>query len=257
MPQISLLINADTRKENFSASEMSKGVVSRDFLIDGIKQKQAFLKGFDFETILFIDKHENISEDDLKELYSICDTVTIRKHTHEPNFNDWTYISTLALARGEYIMHFDQDCNAFTSGKGAVEELFNLLDAWKYVSYPSMFAPNAVNDPSFDYRWASTRFFICKRETLNFTEMIQCQNSYEYVSKKYNPSRMCHWLEHILGLISDSSVYYPPIDYDKLAIFSWASYEPWLLRRLNLYSYEEIKKWLSVRQLNFPNDYHA
>jgi hypothetical protein len=255
MATISICINADTRPEKSNAETMFNGVCNLDFLIEGVKNKQKFFSGFDYETILFIDEHLPLSQNDLQEIRELCDTVVVRKHTSEPNFNDWNYQSALYLCRGEIIAHFDQDTNAFSSSKESVQELINLLDNYKYVSYPSHWSPFAVCDPSFNYMWVSTRFFMCKKDTIDFSELRKLQSNYEYYIQKYNPSKACHWTEHILGNLVSSSVIYPPIDYDKLTIFSWGSYEKWTLRRLNSISYEEIKQFIySKNGVQYPCD---
>lgn len=161
------------------------------------------------------------------------------------------------MATGDYVCHVDQDTAMFSSSQEAVQSLINLLSDFKYLSYPSNCSPNAVHDESFNYRWASTRFFICRRETLNFPEIIKCLTDYEYFCEAYKPSRVCPWLEHFLGLIAKSSVYYPPIELDKCAIFSWGSYQKGLLRQLNDSTYEDVKKFVYEKTIQYPNDIYA
>lgn len=254
--KVSIVINTDTRPERLNDDGLGKGVISRDFLTEGVFNKQKFFEGFDIETILYVDKHEEVSESDMALMQKNCDVVVVRKHKDMPSFNDWNYHEALFMARGDIICHFDQDVAAFTSGKDAVKGLIDLLETHKYVSYPSWWSPNAVDDPSFNYRWASTRFFMCKRETIDFTELRKCILDYDYFVERYKPSRVCPWTEHALGLMADSSVYYPQINHDKLSIFTWGSYYPYLLRRLNGLNYEEIKEWLSARPIQYPVDIH-
>lgn len=257
MPTISIVINADTRPEKSNAEAMFSGVCNTDFLTDGVRNKQKFFSGFDYETILFIDQHLKIDERTLDEISELVDVLVIRKHTNEPNFNDFNYLNALQLARGKYIAHFDQDSSAFSSSKESVQELIDLLEQFSYVSYPSHWSPGAVDDPSFGYMWASTRFFMCKRETLDLTELIKCQIDYNYCYEKYPASKKCHWLEHILGLhakYNGNGVYYPRIELSKLAIFSWRTYEKWTLRRLNELPYSGIQNWLHSHPIQYPND---
>jgi hypothetical protein len=255
--KISAVINVDTRPQRDSIDAMFQGVCNLDFLVDGVKNKIKFLEGFDKEIILYVDEHLPIPYEKLLELQGITDTLIVRKHTSEPSFNDWNYIRGLQMASGDYVIHFDQDCAAFTSGKEAVQEMIDLLETYSYVSYPSHWTPNAVHDPTFNYRWCSTRFFICKRQTLNFPEIIKCLTDYDYFCNTYKPSRACPWVEHFLGLIANSNVYYPPINLDKLAIFSWGSYKAGTLSELNNMDYQQVKSWVASRGIRYPNDLDA
>jgi hypothetical protein len=163
----------------------------------------------------------------------------------------------LQLASGDIVMHFDQDCAAFSSSKESLQEMIDLLEKYDYVSYPSHWTPNAVIDHTFNYKWVSTRFFVCKRQTLNFPEIIKCLTDYEYFCNTYKPSRACHWTEHFLGLISNSNVFYPPIQLHKVAIFSWGSYRQGTLSELNNMNYEQVKDWVGSRGIRYPNDLDA
>ena len=255
--KISAVINVDTRPQRDNIDSMFNGVCNLDFLIDGVKNKIKFLDGFEKEIILYVDQHLPIPYDKLLELRGIADTLVIRNHTNEPSFNDWNYIRALQMASGDIVMHFDQDCAAFSSSKESVQELIDLLEKYDYVSYPSHWTPNAVVDPTFNYRWVSTRFFICKRQTLNFAEIIKCLMDYDYFCNTYKPSRACPWTEHFLGLISNSNVFYPPIQLDKLAIFSWGSYRAGTLSFLNNMLYEDVKSFIELRGIRYPNDLDA
>lgn len=255
--KISIIINADTRNENSSADTMFNGTVNLDFITDGVIQKKKFFDGFDIETILYIDVHNPLEQKTIDYLSKIVDILVLRKHTDEHSFNDWNYIRALQLATGDIVCHFDQDSNAYSDSKGNVQELIGLLDTYSYVSYPSHWTPNAVEDASFNYKWVSTRFFICKRETLNFTEIEKCLTDYEYFCEKYKPSRACHWMEHFLGLISNSDVYYPPIQLDKIIIFSWGSYDKYTLQRLNNFTYEQVKDFVKSKGIAYPNDIYC
>ena len=256
---ISIVINCDTRKgfqeESTQMEKMFDGCRSEDFLIDGLLNKQKFFEGFETETILFIDEHEPVPQHIYEKLKEITTTLVIRKHTDEPNQNDFSYISALSLARGEYVAHFDQDCVAFTRDDKPILGLLRLLDDYKYVSYPSYWSPSAVHDDSFNYMWCSTRFFMCKRDTLDFTEIIKCQRNYEYYIEKYQPSRVCHWAEHILAMVAGKSVYYPPIDYANYVVFCWGRYNKGTLQKLNNMSYDEVCGYVNSKGgVHYPCD---
>lgn len=257
MPQISLIINCDTRAEKQQEGGLLAGVVNLDFLTDGIFNKQCYLKGFDFETIVFIDKHNDIPQDALDYLYKICDTVVVRKHTEEEKFNDNNYISALSLARGEIVMHIDQDMSCFASSPKFIQDQIDLLENFDYISYPSHWTPRAHTAEEYDYMWCSTRYFICKRETLDFTEIKKCLFDSDYMYGKYPASIRNPWTEHVLGLVAKytgKGVYYPPINMDEGLVFNWGRYEKFLLRRLNEQSYDTVKDWVESRGIQYPVD---
>jgi hypothetical protein len=257
--KISIVINADSRPERdeFGGSNLM-GCVSRDFLTDGIRNKIKAFDGFDKEVIVYLDEHGKLDDETLDEMREICDTLVIRKHSDWKLFNDDYYIKAMELATGDYIFKFDQDTNIFVSSKSAIEEQIALLETYDYVSYPSSFSPLPVHDPSFDYVWASSRYFCCKRETLDFKEIRKWLTDYDYAYSTYPASRTCHWVEHCLGILSKykgKGVFYPPMEYDKIMIFCWGRYEKYILRRLNHQSYQEVRDWvLSKGGVNYPND---
>ena len=229
-----------------------------DFLTDGIINKTKFFDGFEKEVILFVDEHCKLEQKYIDEIRSIVDCLVIRKHTSEPNFNDWNYQTALALGRGDIIVHFDQDTAVFSPSQDSVNELLGMLKNHKVVSYPSHWTPNAVHDDSFNYKWASTRFFMCRRDTLDLTELRRMQLDYEYYIDKYKPSRVCHWSEHLIGCLAGSDVYYPPIELNKYAIFTWGRYEKGLLKKLNETPYNEVVDFINSKGgIQYPNDIYA
>lgn len=247
MPKISLVINLDSRKPKAEQTGLFGGCIHPDFLDAGVFNKIKFFNGFDIETIVYIDKHEPIPEKTLNYLYELCDIVCIRKHTSEPGFNDWNYQRALRLATGDIICHMDGDMAAFSSGKESVQELIDLLEQHSFVSYPSPNSPYPAYDSTFDYFWASTRFFLCKRESLDLTELDKMQRQYEYCYETYPASRKEHWTEHLLGLhakYKGKGVYYPKIEYDKLLIWCWDNYDDYILNRLNSQTYDEVKQFV-------------
>lgn len=260
LPTISIIINCDTREEKKEQSGLFSGTVNKDFLTDGIYNKQKFFSGFDIETIVFIDKHQEIPEKALNYLYRYCDTVVIRKHTNENSFNDYNYLNALSLARGKYVCHCDQDTACFTSSKEPIEQMIKWLEEYRFVSYPSRWSPRAIDDNSFGQRtWASTRFFMCKRESLKLDELKRCIEEPNYGYEKYGDSpRRCNWLEHFLTLTNNDSCYYPPINLDTHAIFSWSKYEELTLMRLNELPYPDVKRFIDERGgINYPCDVAA
>jgi hypothetical protein len=261
MLEISCVINVDTRPENSQNREMFNGVVDRDFLVDGIYNKVKLFDGFEKEIIVFVDEHEPIEEKTLNAMRKMCNTLIIRKHDKkfEDNdnffaFNDFNYINALTQARGKYIFHFDGDVSAFTIDQEPIKEIINKLEEVSFVSYPSLWSPNPVEDPSFNgHYWVSTRFFACKRSTLDFTEIIKCQLDYDYWKEKYPRARLCHWLEHLLCK-HPNDVYYPPLQFDRFILYTWENYDKYLLQRLNNQTFEEVNNWVCSKSFHYPNN---
>ena len=234
---VSIVINADTRsgflEDTTQQTGMFNGCRSLDFLIDGVQNKINFFDGFEKEVILFVDEHQPIPEDAIGRIRGMVDTLVIHKHSKRyadqiecHKFNDFNYVQALQLARGEYIAHFDQDCAAFKVNDSVITQMIGLVNHhYDFVCYPSDASPNPANDPTYDYFWASTRFFLCRREVLDFTEISKCLLDYEYTYTNYPASKKNHWLEHILGLISKynngSKVYYRVPYLASYAIFCW------------------------------------
>lgn len=254
---ISIVINADTRDERSNQEQMFKGVVDRDFLVEGVINKVMFFEGCDIEVVLFVDEHNRLSQELVYELLNITDALVVRKHTNEHSFNDYNYLSALHTARGDYIAHFDQDCAAFTNSSSTVYKFISLLETYSFVSYPSNWSPRAVHDESFGKRtWASTRFFMCKRETLKFDVLRNCIDEPEWAYAQFGDSpRRCNWLEHFLSLANNDSVFYPPINGDECAVFSWGSYKKGTLQELNNMPYPEVVNFINKHGgIVYPND---
>lgn len=245
---ISLIINADTRPASNETGAMFDGTRSRDYLIDGVKNKQRFFIGYETETILWVDEHEIISPSDYEILHSLCDRLVISRHSKRyrhinpcSGFNDANYLQALSLARGEIIAHFDQDMAAFAGKMDTVKRLLDLTDSYKFVCYPSPASPRCVNDPSFGrHIWASTRFFLCKKDAINLQELEQAIVEPETLYAKYgHPPKICNWTEHFLGVMAQGSVFYPPLSQEFL-IFPWCRYKEGTMGKLNRLLYSEI-----------------
>lgn len=256
MPDISLIINCDTRPAKNQETGLFSGTSNLDYLTEGVRNKQLYFSGYDIETIVYVDKHLDIPEKELKWLNDNCDAVIIRKHKDFPGFNDWNYIEALSMARGKYICHADQDTAMFAESPSAIQSQLDLLEAYDFVSYPSYFSPAPVHDESFDHWWASTRYFLCKRKTLDFTELRKMMEDYDYCFSQYPANRKCHFTEHWLGLLAKykgNGVIYPPFPNDYV-VFSWGRYEDYIWRRLNEYTFEEVLIWLQSHPLTLPNN---
>lgn len=262
MSYISVVVNVDSRKENLQNREMFRGVTCSDFWVDGLINKINLFKGFDIELICFLDEHEPVDEKIFTKMRALCDTLIIRKHNKrfEDNiessfYNDMNYLNALSQCRGTHIFHFDGDVAVFTENKDSINEMIRWLDDYDFISYPSHWSPLPVHDESFENNyWVSTRFFCCKRETLDLTEIIKCQLDYDYWKEKYPRSRLCHWLEHILQSVAKKGIYYPPLQFKKFILFTWENYHKYTLQRLNNQTFEEVNKWVCSKSFGYPNN---
>ncbi len=266
MPLISAIINVDTRSENDTNQKMFSGVVDRDFLLDGILNKKKLLQKFDTEYIVFVDEHEPLDNETVERLREISDTLIIRKHSKSfediedfAAFNDFNYLQALFMARGKYVFHFDGDVAAFAPNNDTINKMINVLETVDFISYPSHWTPLPIIDDTFEGNyWISTRFFCCKRSTLDFTEIIKCQLDYDYWRTTYPRARLCHWLEHILQGQAKKGVIYPPIEYDNFILFTWENYRKGLLKELNNMNYDEVKSFvLAHGGIHYPNNLSA
>lgn len=261
MPYLSVVINLDTRVENNKFDGLLNGVVSSDLWTDGLWNKVKFFDDFhDKEIIVYIDQHNPLDEETLNYIRTLATTVVIRNHTQESSFNCWNYLRALQMASGDIICHIDQDTACFSSSSEPIHEMIKLLDEHAFVSYPSHWSPKPVIDESFGHRtWASTRFFMCKKESLKFDELRNCIIEPNWGYEKYGDSpRRVNWMEHFLTLTNNDSCYYPPVDLDRYAIFSWGSYDRYILKRLNEFSYDQVKEFiLSKGGIQYPCDVFA
>lgn len=259
--KISLVINIDNRPVNHKFTGVNLGgCVDDDFIIDGILNKQKFLYGFEYETIIHLDKHTDVSYETIQKLQEISDTLIVRKHTSEHGFNCNNYIRALEAASGDTIIHFDADTVAFSSSYDETKKYIDLLNNHTVVSYPHWFSPNPDVNDNYDYWWASTRMFMCKRETLDLSEIKKCLSDNDYMYSTYPASVRNPWFEHSLGLLAKyrgNGVFYPPLDYSETIVFSWGSYESGLLKKLNNMSYQEVAEWQKSHPMYFPNDVNA
>jgi hypothetical protein len=264
---ISIVINLDTRPgifaETTTAETMLQGTRSIDFLTEGVRNKKAFFYGFDIETILFVDSHETIPPTTMQEMLNIADTVVVSKHReyfdvsdYYPKWNDLNYWNAVSLAKGKWVAHFDADMAAFCKNGTVIQGWLQWLDSdkYEYISYPSHWSPVAVDDPDFlDYMWVSTRFFLCKRSTIQFDEILKCMSDSDYLYAKHPVKRRCPWFEHILGLLSQrEKIFYPKIEPDRFLIFAWDAYRRGKFTELNNMNYSDVRDFVMNRGINYP-----
>lgn len=260
--RISVVINGDTRPGLFSdeteQGRMGSGTRSLDYLKEGIDNKLKFFRGYDIESILYIDVHEKLPKDHLWDIYSRVDDLYLHKHVdyyqetaYFTRHIDLNILTAIISARGDYVAHFDWDMAAFRQNNSEVIDRWVRWlekDSFDYICYPSLFSPRAVNDKDFSYDWASSRFFFCKRELLDHTEIMKCLNNTDYLYERYAPKdtkRKCPWLEHIQGMMAGKGrVFYPPFLPGDHLIFSWSRYHNGILKTLNESSYDVVNKYV-------------
>jgi hypothetical protein len=202
------------------------------------------------EVIVFVDEHEPLTYEQQKRLDEMTDCLVIRKHSKYYRgarpfgpFNDINYIQAFSQARGEYVVHFDQDMAAFQKG-GTTEWMKDLLDTgtYNFVCYPSANSPAPCHAPEYENKWwASTRFFFCKREMIDITALERAVRDNEWFYSTYDrPPRINPWTEQFLGVMGDYKVYYPPVILNQWAVFPWMTYKDGLLAKMNGMPYEDI-----------------
>lgn len=254
---VSVVINGDTRPgyltstlgEGWGKTSL-QGVRSVDFLTEGVKQKINFFNGYDIQCILYIDKHEDISPELMAEIESIVlpcgnnSKIIFKQHNRtDYKWNDKIYIEALKLAEGDYVCHIDQDANCFRSDESDIVDAYiDLLENYKYICQPW----DGIGDPMHH---ASTRFFICKRETLDLP-LIEKSIYVNPLNGKHNPCA-----EFTLGILAgEGNVLYPEREDDRYLIFSWARYNAGTLKRLNEMPYEKVKEYILSCGLHGPMD---
>jgi hypothetical protein len=261
---LSCIINLDTRPQRTTMEAHNMGVTCSDLLVGNVVNKRRFFDGFDAEFIAYIDVHEPVPEDALRELNRLCDCVVLRKHSKKyrgadpfNGFNDVNYIQSLNQARGEIVAHFDMDSVAFARDKSATEEWLAHLDTHRFVSYCSPCSPRPVDDPSFGkHSWVSTRCFATEREYLKLDELEAAIREPKTAYEKYGyPPRQLGWTEHLISLMNEESVIYPPRCDDRLLMFCWSAYHRGVMEKLNGMSFDEVRDYVRrCGEIQYPND---
>lgn len=256
---ISIVINGDTRPgylDRFSKCGSGRGCRSVDFMTTSIENKIKFFGGYDVEVTLYIDVHEPLDDQLMariqkmfndKKIHNLCLNHNTRLFRGQPirQWHDIMYLNALMLARGEYVAHFDADAGAFRRpGCDIVDRFINWVDTdYDYVSYPTKWSPRENETDEFDYQWASTRFFFCRRETLNYNEILRCFGDQDgYIKKTYGdkPHRV-NQMENTLGLIAGpGKIIFPPVEHDQYMIFTWHTYYTGTVAKLDQMPYDFV-----------------
>lgn len=249
---ISCVLNVDTRPVSLEFQGMHKGVRSRDFLgTAGLLNKRNFFKGHDIELIVFLDEHEPLTEAEYYALHTHADCVVIRKHSKyyrgaNPfhKFNDISYIQALSMARGDVVAHFDGDMAAFCADSSPIDWMLDEVGSGrhKFVCYPSRCSPAPCEAPAYQNKWwASTRFFVCQRESIDITALEHAIREPEWAYATYDrPPVINPWTEAFLGIMANYSVLYPPPNIASWAVFPWMTYKEGTMEKLNAMPYPEI-----------------
>jgi len=265
MADISIVINADTRPgylvdEAFCGMFTGGGARSIDFMTDNVMNKREFFRGHSIEVTLYIDVQETITDELMSELGKMVNEGTVNnlvfnRHTRlyagKPirQWHDILYLNALTLARGKYVAHFDADTGAYRRDEcNIIDQLIEWVESGQYdfVSYPSVHSPNEgpyqLKPGEPDYLWASTRFFFCKRETLNYNKFVRCLDDQYWIgAHQGKPHRYPNVTEQILGFMAGAGrVLYPPKDLEQFMIFCWHRYFRGTIGKLNKMSYAQV-----------------
>ncbi len=269
-PRISLVITADTRPgmdaEQFTVGDDGgqgslHGVRHLDLLSHGVLQKVRFFRGFDIELIVCIDVHLPVPDEvrafimDIPKENKFVSRVRILEGTADkshPRWFDKIQLDALRHADGQYIAKFDQDANAMTGFPcDVVDDLLQVLDRKEanFVCQQSDLHPSVHG-----MWWASTRFFMCRREILDFPALERAAEKPTTIFEKYAWAGAQHLpcMEHVLGVMGSINgkcgVFYPPLQAHRWIVWSWARYCKGVLEKLNAMPYAEaadiiVNKW--------------
>lgn len=265
MPKISLVYNLDSRPKLLDAmtttADCDGGCRCVDFFTHGLINKINFSSPYELEVIVYVDVHDPVPCEALDFFEKMKDEGHLHQLVMEPHTkerwgqrygkcnNDLLYVEALSLATGDYIVHIDADMILYR--KPAFDFMGTCLEwlkEYNYVSLPGDFSPDCGRRedwPHLDYWWASTRFLVCKKETLPpKDELLKCFNN-QYLQKAYGKLARPNCLEHILGVIAgDGNIFYPPNDLDNYLIASWQTYWKGTIEKLNQMPYEQVKAYI-------------
>jgi hypothetical protein len=279
MSDIGIVINVDTRpgfQEDYVYCGMPTatgvggacGARSIDFITHNVYNKIQFFRGHDIEVTLYVDLHENLPNELARELNQmLCrgeiHNLIYAKHTKQfkgkylRQWQDSLYLNACMMSRSKYLVHFDADTSCYRKDDCAIiDKWIELLEQYKYISYPTYFSPNEGDVPGtnalpapeggFDYLWASTRFFMCKRETLDYNRIVELFD--DHVWKEAHgkrPMRYPNVFEQIIGFLAGpGQVCYSPKDIENFMVFCWHHYNVGTIPRLNKLPYNEVLNYI-------------
>lgn len=265
MADIGIVINLDTRpgytdEKAFCGMGGGGGCRNLDFFTSNVLNKIHFFRGHDIEVTLYIHMIKHV----VPELWSAIKDMMDNGFIHNLAFNkdtrkfmgksvrqyhDTMYLNALMLSRSKYIAHFDADAGAYRrDDSDIVDRLVGWIDSGQYdiVSYPSFHSPMEgpdqclLGDP--EYLWASTRFFFCRRDFIDYNEFVRCFDDEHWFAKHQGkPHRYPNVTEQILGFeAGPGRVLYPPKDLNEFMIFTWHTYHTGTVAKLGSMSYDGV-----------------
>jgi hypothetical protein len=257
---ISIVCNVDSRKgagaEQSTVGDFGpgslQGVRSYDLLTDGIRNKIQFFAGHTVEVIVACDEHEPLPDSVQSEIHEMIrrgeiDTFICQPHERKSKFwYDKITVAALKLATGSYVAHFDQDCAAFRDPNS---DIVSQYLRWLDDGYQFVCQPTTMTLAEHKMYWASTRFFICKRETLDFVKLDEAVVNEDKRFAKYGHAPA---LEHVLGRLG--GVLYPPANWDDYMVISWQTYRRGVLKSLNSMPYPMVRDFILKQGICGPND---
>ena len=279
MHDIGIVINVDTRPgfmDDYVYCGMPTatgvggacGARSVDFITYNIWNKIQFFRGHDIEVTIYVDLHENLPDGLVTELNQMLHkneihNLILARHTKQfmgkyiRQWQDTLYLNACMMVRAKYLVHFDADTSCYRrDNSDIIDQWLKLLEQYKYISYPTYFSPNEGDIPGvnalpapaggFDYLWASTRFFMCKRETLDYIKIIECFDDAVWKQKHGDrPMRYPNVFEQIIGFLAGpGQVCYSPKDMGNFMIFCWHHYNVGTIPRLNQLPYDEVLNYI-------------
>ena len=108
--RISIVINGDTRPGIFETDSIKgiqgNGTKSVDYLKEGVDNKLNFFRGYEIESHLYIDVHENLGKDLLWDISQRVDDLILHKHVkHFEGLSVREIGAALGLAEGTVKAH--------------------------------------------------------------------------------------------------------------------------------------------------------
>lgn len=271
---ISIVINADTRPGQDAdmntvgdhGSGSLQGVRSWDFLTELPKTVHKFFKNERHMVLLDIDIHEPVSEEVMEKFLEMHQEGWFmwrecRSDHSLDRWNDRIYLSSLQWAASiedehpeewtrtdeRYIVHLDQDCAIFRHPDNDIVDRY-----LKWLDEGYKFICQSTDLPRAEHGmwWASTRFFICKRETLDFETLWKVLEDRNSIFNKYPWEGSLPWqpcLEHSLGVMAgQDKVLYPPREDspEGYTVLSWVRYYKGLLKLMNDSPYAKVQEFV-------------
>lgn len=273
--EIGIVINADTRpgyldRNAYCGMATGGGCRSVDFLIDNVLNKVLFFRDYNIEVTLYVDMHTAFTPEILAALNEMVNQGLVHNLVLNRNsgyfmgkairqWHDTMYLNAMMLSRAKYIAHFDADTSAWRRDDCAIiKEWIDLIESGKYkiISYPTAHSPNEGDVPGrnalptgpggFDYLWASTRFFFCRRDFIDFARIAECFDDNRWIQlHQGRPHRYPNVMEQILGFLAGpGQVCYSPKDTKQFMIFSWHRYTQGKIGALNRLPYDDVYRYV-------------